>query len=216
MKVTWLGHSCFKIINDNGLTIITDPYNNYIGYNLPAQKADIVTVSHSHKDHSAIENIINNPIIINRLGNYDINGVKIESTHSYHDNKKGLLRGENIIFKYILNGVTIVHLGDIGQDFDPSIIKNIKGVDILLIPVGGVYTIDYKMAKKYVDEIKPKVVIPMHYQTDKLTFSLDKVDKFLNLFYKNDIIYLSTDTFVYNSADFKEGISIVVPTLENK
>ena len=216
MKVTWLGHSCFKILNDNGLTIITDPYNNYIGYNMPLQKADIVTLSHLHKDHSAVENVINNPRIISKAGNYDINGLKIETTNTYHDNKRGTLRGENLIFKYTYEGVSIAHLGDIGQDFDPSIIKNIKGVDILLIPVGGVYTIDYKMAKKYVDEIKPKVVIPMHYQTDKLTFSLDKVDKFLNLFYKNDIIYLSTNTFEYNSAEFKEGISIVVPTLENK
>ena len=215
MKIQWLGHSCFNI-NENGLTIVTDPFNNYIGYNMPKQNADIVTVSHSHKDHSAIENIINNPKIISKMGSYDINGVKIDTINTYHDNKKGLLRGNNIIFIYDFNGIRVCHMGDIGEDFDPSIIKNINNIDILLIPVGGVYTIDYKMAKKYVDEIKPKVVIPMHYKTDKLTFDLDKVDKFLNLFYKSSIIYLSTDTFVYDSAEFKEGISIVVPNSNNK
>ena len=215
MKIQWLGHSCFNI-NENGLTIVTDPYNNYIGYNMPKQSADIVTVSHSHKDHSAVENVINNPMIISKEGTYDINEVKIYTIHTYHDNKNGLLRGENIIFIYDFNGIRVCHMGDIGQDFDPSIVKNINNIDILLIPVGAVYTIDYKMAKKYVDEIKPKVVIPMHYKRDKLTFDLDKVDKFLNLFYKSSIIYLSTDTFEYNSAEFKEGISIVVPNSYNK
>ena len=215
MKIQWLGHSCFNI-NENGLTIVTDPYNNYIGYNMPKQSADIVTVSHSHKDHSAVENVINNSMIISKEGTYDINGVKIDAIHTYHDNKNGLLRGENIIFIYDFNGIRVCHMGDIGQDFDPSIVKNINNIDILLIPVGAVYTIDYKMAKKYVDEIKPKVVIPMHYKRDKLTFDLDKVDKFLNLFYKSSIIYLSTDTFEYNSAEFKEGISIVVPNSYNK
>lgn len=215
MKIQWLGHSCFKI-NENGLTIVTDPYNNYIGYTLEKQSADVITVSHSHKDHSAIEYITNNPKIINKMGSYDINGVKISTVHTYHDNNNGALRGDNLIFIYDFNGIRVCHMGDIGQDFNPSIIKNINNIDILLIPVGGVYTIDYNMAKKYVDGIKPKVVIPMHYKRDKLSFDLDKVDKFLNLFYKSSIIYLSTDTFEYNSAEFKEGISIVVPNSYNK
>ncbi len=180
MKVTWLGHSMFLIENDEGVRIITDPYHEYTGYSPPKISADIVTVSHQHKDHANISIVEDSPKIIDSIGNYNIKGVTIEGISSYHDEVKGKKRGNNIIFKFNIDDVTLVHMGDYGE---PTLSKEqvdaLKGVDVLLIPVGDRYTIDGVQAAEVVHRLEPRVAVPMHYKTRVSVFDISTEEPFL-------------------------------------
>ena len=181
MKIQYLGHSSFMLIESTGKTIVTDPFSN-IGYEMPKTYADVVTLSHRHKDHSAHKSVGGNPLIIEKEGCYEIDGVKITGIKAYHDNEQGKERGSVIIYKFRMDGLEICHLGDIGQTLDLELLEQILPVNILLIPVGGRYTIDAEQAKEYVDKIMPEIVIPMHYKTKSSTIDVDKVTEFTSLF----------------------------------
>lgn len=182
MKIEYLGHSCFKITAKDGTSVLTDPYTR-VGYELPENiSADIVTVSHSHFDHNYIQAVVGKPKIITTKDRQSLNGIEIEGVSSWHDERSGALRGANIIFKLNIDGLRICHLGDLGEPCSPSLIKAIGRVDILLIPVGGTYTIDAITAKRFVDEIAPKVVIPMHYRPSDGTIDITDEKQFLSLF----------------------------------
>lgn len=182
MKIEYLGHSCFKLTESTGTTIVTDPYDGAIGYCLPQVSANAVTVSHGHYDHANVAAVGGDPIIIDKEGSYDLPGVEITSVKSFHDECRGKKRGENIIFKFRMDGIDVCHLGDLGEACSTELIENILPVNVLLIPVGGNYTIDAAMAKEYVDRIMPDIVIPMHYKTRQSRIDIDKVDGFLGLF----------------------------------
>jgi len=169
------------LIESTGKTIVTDPFSN-IGYEMPKTYADVVTLSHRHKDHSAHKSVGGNPLIIEKEGCYEIDGVKITGIKAYHDNEQGKERGSVIIYKFRMDGLEICHLGDIGQTLDLELLEQILPVNILLIPVGGRYTIDAEQAKEYVDKIMPEIVIPMHYKTKSSTIDVDKVTEFTSLF----------------------------------
>lgn len=192
MNIDWLGHSAFKLVESTGTTIIVDPFDEKIvGYEMPKiEKADIVTCSHEHDDHNYVEKIGGNPTILKNEGAFEINGVHISSMKSFHDNHNGEHRGNNLIFKFRMDGVEICHLGDIGESCSIDICSQIGSVDILLIPVGGNYTIDAETAKEYVDLLMPDVVIPMHYKTRDCELDIDKVDAFLKLFDDEQIVYV--------------------------
>ncbi len=178
MYITWLGQGCFKIQSKEA-TIITDPYDSaYTGLSLPRLKGDIVTVSHQHKDHNNTKAIKDNPFIIEHPGEYEIKGVFIQGVTSWHDTKEGKERGSNIIFRFEIENMKLVHLGDLGTALHDSQLEAIDGVDILLIPVGGVYTIDGQKAAEVVSQLEPRIVIPMHYKIPKLKFKLEGVEKF--------------------------------------
>ena len=169
MTITYLGHSSFKLKGKKG-TVVTDPYHEYVGFRMPSTSADIVTVSHDHQDHNAIEQISGtarrkNPFIINQAGEYEVGGISVFGVPSYHDDKQGSLRGNNIIFTTLIDHVSVCHLGDLGHDLTPALIEAIGSVDVLLIPVGGVYTIDPKLATKIIHTLEPAYAIPMHYRT---------------------------------------------------
>ena len=149
---------------------------------MPAISADAVTVSHGHYDHNAIEKVGGNPKIIDKESSIDLSGVEINSVKSFHDGNRGKKRGENIIFKFRMDGIDVCHLGDLGEDCSSDLIETVLPVNVLLIPVGGNYTLDAEMAKEYVDRIMPDIVIPMHYRTKDCKLDIDKVDEFLNLF----------------------------------
>ena len=202
MKITWLGHSSFLLEESTGTKIVTDPYHSYVGYEMPQVSADIVTVSHSHNDHSYVSKVGGDPTVINRVGAYEIGGVHILAQRSYHDDKKGSLRGENIIFKYRMDGVDVCHMGDIGEECNAILVESLMTVNVLLIPVGGNFTIDAKEAKEYVDRIMPDVVIPMHYKTKDCEFDIDKVNEFLSLFDDENIVYADSPTVEFDRADF--------------
>lgn len=213
MKITWLGHSSFLLEESTGTTIVTDPYHSYVGYDMPHVDADIVTVSHQHNDHCNLDAVGGTPTVINRAGAYEIGGVHMLAQKTYHDDKKGASRGENLIFKYRMDGVDVCHMGDIGEECNAIITESLMPVNVLLIPVGGNYTIDAEQAKDYVDYLMPDVVIPMHYKTKDCDFDIDKVNKFLNLFDDEDIIYSDECTVEFDRADF-DGESTKVLVLE--
>jgi len=182
MKIEYLGHSCFKLTESTGTSIVCDPYSEEVGFPMPAVAADAVTVSHGHYDHNAIEKVGGNPKIIDKESSIDLSGVEINSVKSFHDGNRGKKRGENIIFKFRMDGIDVCHLGDLGEDCSSDLIETVLPVNVLLIPVGGNYTLDAEMAKEYVDRIMPDIVIPMHYRTKDCKLDIDKVDEFLNLF----------------------------------
>ncbi len=188
MKIKYLGHSCFQLIESTGTTVVTDPYNDKVGYAMQPVQADAVTVSHHHYDHDAVENVGGNPVIIEGECSHDLPGVEINSVRSFHDNCRGKKRGENIIFKFVMDGLDICHLGDLGEACSPDLIEMILPVNVLLIPVGGNYTIDAQMAKEYVDRIMPDIVIPMHYREKNGKVDIDKVDEFIDLFDEENVI----------------------------
>jgi L-ascorbate metabolism protein UlaG (beta-lactamase superfamily) len=179
MEITWLGHSCF-LIRGKEETIITDPCHPDLGYRLGEPKADIVTLSHSHPGHNYIEGVANDPKQIKSPGEYEIGGTFITGLASFHDNRKGDLRGKNTIYIIEMDGITLCHLGDLGHPLDPHLIEEIGDIDILFLPVGEVSTMPIDTAVEVVRQLEPPIVIPMHYKTEAFTGNLSLVDKFLD------------------------------------
>ena len=168
MKIRWLGHASF-IIESEGIKLLTDPFNEKIGYKICDEKVDIVTVSHEHWDHNAVKALTGTPRIIRNTGIFEVLGYKIQGINSYHDNKQGQLRGSNTIYKIMVEGLNILHLGDLGHVLTDSQVKEIGKVDILLVPVGGCYTLDADDAFIVVKQLQPGIVIPMHFRTPHVT-----------------------------------------------
>ncbi len=179
MKLKWLGHSAFVITSDTGIKLITDPYatDDRLSYGEIKESADIVTVSHDHSDHNNVSAIRNNPDIVR--GTTEIKGIKFRGIPAYHDEAKGQQRGKNTIFCFEVDGTKVCHLGDLGHTLGDKQIAEIGEVDILLIPVGGFYTIDAMAASQICDQLKPRVIIPMHYKTNKCGLPISGVDEFL-------------------------------------
>ncbi|MBI5077628.1 MBL fold metallo-hydrolase [Candidatus Falkowbacteria bacterium] len=185
MNIIWHGHSCFTLedkINGVPVSIVTDPYDNSIGLRLPKLEADLVSVSHAHEDHNNVEAVNGadgkSPIVINRPGEYEVKKVFALGIGSYHDKSQGAERGKSVMFKFDFDGVKILHLGDLGSELSDQQLERIDDVDVLLIPVGGKYTINAAEAAEIVREIEPRIVIPMHYQLPGMKLDLDPVEKF--------------------------------------
>jgi L-ascorbate metabolism protein UlaG (beta-lactamase superfamily) len=182
MVITWIGHSCFKIqdkIGPDGVTVVTDPFDKSIGLKPPSFEADIVTVSHDHYDHNNIKALRGQPYVINIAGEYDVRGVVVYGIQSYHDEKQGQERGDNIIYRIEMSGIAVSHLGDLGHVLNNKQLEILAGTDILLIPVGGKYTLDAEKAVEVVSQIEPRIVIPMHYKIPGLKLDIAGVDKFI-------------------------------------
>lgn len=178
MYITWLGQACFKI-QSKETTIITDPYDATIGLKLPPRlHADILTVSHSHFDNNNVGAVSGNPFVINTPGEYEVKGIFIQGIASMHDDKNGAERGANTIYLFTFEDMKLAHLGDLGTVLTEEQMEKLEGVDILLIPVGGVYTIDAKKATEVVNQIEPRIIIPMHYAIPGLKVKLHAVNKF--------------------------------------
>ena len=172
MEIKYLGHSSFYIKTKHS-RIVTDPfYSEEVGLNFPKVEADIVTVSHNHKDHSTFEGVKGAPLQINWPGEFEKQQVKITGYSTYHDDKNGQERGENIMYKFEDGEISLLHCGDLGQQIPAPLIDEIGSVDVLLIPTGGVYTIGPQEAVKVVNSIEPAFVIPMHFFKEGLNKSL--------------------------------------------
>lgn len=169
MQLTYHGHSTFKLKGKLG-TVVTDPYHAGIGLQLPKLSADIVTVSHDHADHNTVGQVSTTsrrkkPFIIEKPGEYEVGGISVFGVPTFHDNSGGSERGPNTVFTILLDELRICHLGDLGHELTSTQQEAIGSVDILLCPVGGVFTIDPKQAMKVIRSLEPSIVIPMHYCT---------------------------------------------------
>ena len=148
MRIQYFGHSCFRIISDIGTTIVCDPFDEkMVGLNMPKTKCDVVTISHHHKDHDSEENIMGSYAVLDQEVACAADDIAVQSISTFHDEENGAKRGKDLVFTFLVDGIKVVHLGDIGF-FDKKVIDKIIGCDVLMIPVGGVYTVDAKVAKK--------------------------------------------------------------------
>jgi len=180
MDIFYLGHSSFRI-KGKQKTVVTDPYGELAGKFPKGIEADMVTVSHDHEDHNQSQKVGGNPFIISGPGEYEVGGVSVVGVPTSHDDTDGNERGQNTAYVIEIDGLRIIHLGDLGHKLTQEQLEEIGPVDILLIPVGGIYTIDAKTAAEVTKQIDPWVVIPMHYKNGdtKLTLELDEVLDFL-------------------------------------
>jgi len=178
MDITWLGHSCFRIRGSSGI-VITDPYPPDLGYSLGKPTARIVTVSHQHPGHSYVQGIGGEPRLVIKPGEYEIGDVLIIGIATSHDAEGGHKRGKNTVYLIEIDEVSVCHLGDLGHVLTAAQVEEIDNVDVLLLPVGGMSTINAPMAAEVVRQLEPKVVVPMHYKTPQLSRELEPVDRFL-------------------------------------
>lgn len=181
MKIWWRGHASF-VIETLGKRILTDPYGSYVGYPMHPITADIVTISHEHRDHNDVPSVSGNPLVIRGTFETEIDGIFIRGVNTFHDTKGGKERGSNKVFIISSEGLQLVHLGDLGHPLSPQQVQAIGPVDILMVPVGGTYTIDAAGAAAAVRTLKPKIVIPMHYLTQYVTLPIEPVEKFTSLY----------------------------------
>ena len=180
MVISWYGQACFRL-QSGQKTIAIDPFDKKIGLKPPSFSADLVLVTHSHYDHSNVGAINGDPFVIDGPGEYEHQGIRVKGIESYHDNKKGKERGLNTIYLIQHEGLRIVHTGDLGQtELSESQLESIGFVDVLLIPVGGFFTINGKEAGSLVKTIQPRIAVPMHYKVPSLVVEeLEGVDSFL-------------------------------------
>ena len=184
MKIKWYGHAAFLITSDQGTKIITDPYEpgafgGQLSYGKIKDQVDIVLTSHDHADHNYTQDLPGKPQVVKGSGSKTIKGISMKGISTYHDPSKGSERGPNTIFTLKMDNIQLCHLGDLGHLLSDKELAEIGPVDILLIPVGGFFTIDPKEATRVAEQIKPKILIPMHFKTQKCGFPIAPVEDFL-------------------------------------
>jgi len=184
MQIIWRGQSCFEMLSSQGknnhVNIVIDPFDEATGLRVPKMEADILLVTHDHHDHNNVKAVGGNPFLIQGPGEYEVKGAYVQGIDSFHDESQGKERGQNTIYTIEVEDLRICHLGDLGQkELTPEQVEKIGEVDILMIPVGGVYTISAKEAVKIMSQIEPNIVIPMHYQIPKLKVKVEGLDRFL-------------------------------------
>ncbi len=179
MKIKWLAHAAFLITAGDGTRIITDPYETSEGlrYGEITEAADIVTVSHEHGDHNNVAAVKGNPQVVK--GDAEAKGIKIRAVATAHDDKSGGERGPNTIFCFEIDGIRVCHAGDLGHLLSAKQVAAIGPVDVLMVPVGGFFTIDASAATKVCQQLNPKVIVPMHFKTEKHSFPIQDAEGFL-------------------------------------
>ncbi|MGE5397557.1 MAG: MBL fold metallo-hydrolase [Chitinophagales bacterium] len=178
MKISWLGHACFLIAGEK-VCLVTDPFDEETGYKPLSVHADIVTVSHPHHDHNAVELVLGDPQVIRTPGIHHLDSIDIKGIEVYHDKQQGKSRGKNVAFVINIDGLTVCHLGDLGHILDKEQIAAIGPVNILLVPVGGNYTINATEAMETIKKINPQITIPMHYKTPDCNVAVAPVEDFI-------------------------------------
>lgn len=183
MRIQWCGHACFLITSDAGIKILTDPYEpgGYDGalrYGSIPDEIDIAVVSHDHPDHNYLQALKGTPRVVKGSGNHTLSGIQFKGIATFHDTSRGKERGESTIFCFTVDGIRLCHLGDLGHPLSAETAAQTGAVDVLMIPVGGFYTIDAAVATEVVDALHPLLVIPMHYKTEKCDFPIATIDAF--------------------------------------
>jgi len=181
MKVKWVGHACFLVTAKNGFRVIIDPYavGGGINYAPVRETADVVAVSHEHGDHNNVSAVQGKPEVLRGGGEKTVKGIRFKGVGTYHDASRGSERGPNTVFCFSIDAISLCHLGDLGHELSPGEVAEIGAVDVLFVPVGGFFTIDASGAGRVCDQLKPRVVIPMHFKTPACAYPLAGVDDFL-------------------------------------
>jgi L-ascorbate metabolism protein UlaG (beta-lactamase superfamily) len=184
MKIRFLGHAAFLITTAGGAKIVTDPYEpggfgGAIGYGPLTEPADVVVVSHDHADHNYVDMVPGKPAIVRGTKDQSVRGVAFRAVATHHDAAGGRERGENVVWMMEADDLRLCHLGDLGHTLTADQVAALGSVDVLMVPVGGTFTVDAEGATEVVNAVKPHIAIPMHYQTPKLGFHLASVDEFL-------------------------------------
>ncbi len=208
MKIKWLGHAAFLVTSDTGTRVLTDPYSRgeYLCYDEIKETADIVTVSHEHFDHNNAAAVKGSPTVVKATT--EAKGIKIRGIKTFHDESQGKERGTNTIFCFEVSGINICHLGDLGHALSDKTTREIGKVDVLLIPVGGLYTFGTAVANQISDQLKPKVIIPMHYKTDKCSLPIATADEFLKG--KNNVTRLDSSEVEFKPSTLPPATKIIV------
>ncbi len=181
MKIKWLGHACFLVTSAGGVRIITDPYavGGGINYSPIEEAADVVLVSHGHGDHSNVEAVQGKPEVIKGPGTKTARRIQFRGVATSHDTSQGTQRGSNTAFCFTIDDLNLCHLGDLGHALSQAQATEIGATDVLFVPVGGFFTIDAAVASQVCDQLKPKVIIPMHFKTAKCAYPIAGVEDFL-------------------------------------
>jgi len=177
MEITWFGHSCFRIKGKDAV-LVADPFGDDLGYPVAGLEADIVTLSHHHSGHDNAASVGNGPRVVGGPGEYEIRDVFILGISTFHDSSRGEERGKNTVYLIEMDDIRLCHLGDLGHVLSPQQVEEVGNVDIVMVPVGSVSTIDAKTAREVVLALGAKIVIPMHYQTEVSSW-LEPVNPFL-------------------------------------
>ena len=180
MDIYFFGQAMFKLKGKTA-SVFIDPYKSeFTGLKLPKDlSANLALSTHNHDDHNNLEVISDTALKISGPGEYEVNGVSVIGVSTFHDKEQGSQRGRNTVYNISIDGLNVVHLGDLGDKLNEEQIEEIGVCDILLVPVGSVYTIDAKIASDVVSQLEPKIVIPMHYAMPGLKFELEPVENFL-------------------------------------
>lgn len=179
MRIEWIGHACFRLTAQDGTTVITDPYDESVGIEMIPLKADLITMSHEHHDHNETSMIVGDPVIARGPQLASVGSVTARAVNSWHDDAQGKLRGFNTVRIFGVDGLKIVHMGDQGCMPSEDVLEAIEDADVMMIPVGGTYTVDAAGAKAIIERAKPRCVIPMHVKTAHCPYPIAKVDTFL-------------------------------------
>ena len=184
MLLQHIGHAEFLITLESGFRIVTDPFDASVGYPVPSLEADGILVSHHHHDHDAVENIAGHPQVIDYAGLHTFApDVKVTGILADHDDAGGAKRGKTLLFLLEAEGLRVVHLGDLGCLLDADQLEALGQADILLLPVGGFYTIDARTARDVAEQLDPRIIIPMHYRTEaNADWPIGPVEDFTRLF----------------------------------
>ncbi|MFO8132655.1 MAG: MBL fold metallo-hydrolase [Thermoplasmatota archaeon] len=179
INVRWHGHSCFELTDD--VTLVTDPHDgSSIGIQPPGVRADVVLVSHDHYDHNKVKAVKKDDTTVVRDGETTVHDIQIAAYPGHHDREDGAKRGDISIFRFVMDGITFCHLGDLGHAIDDELAEQIGDIDVLFVPVGGVFTIGGEEALEVCNTINPSVVIPMHYKVGGLSLPIERIDTFLD------------------------------------
>ena len=208
MKLKYLAHASFLITADDGTRIITDPYETGNGFDHAAidEAADIVTVSHEHFDHNNAAAVKGNPQVVKDSA--EVKGISIKAILTAHDDSGGSQRGENKAYCFQVDGVRVCHLGDLGHLLTDNQVVEIGKVHVLLVPVGGHFTIDAKTAQMVADQVRTRVIIPMHFKTDKVSLPIAGIEEFLKD--KDNITRVDGSEVTFTRADLPSSPQIMV------
>lgn len=198
MRIRWHGHACFEF-EDSERTVVLDPHDGRsIGIKPPVASADVVLMTHNHYDHNAVRSISGKHTdVLSRNGLFDVKGFTVEGLHTYHDTTHGSERGENTMYLFEMDGISVCHCGDLGAMPDEGVLSKIRGVDILLVPTGEVFTMVLSEVRRFVEEVNPSIVIPMHYRVGGLSIPISPLDDFLELIPEDNIDYVGNEIDVY-------------------